>query len=267
LLIVPFLALLVGFSAERIMNVKLLKFNFRLSKILIAAILILIFVVTVQPLVIPIGNLEKPVSSYVKIPPYWFQATSWINGEQGDWKVLITPLDDYYQMNYTWGYYGTDQLVEALFEKPIVTTSGLDGYKINSDTALNLQELKSSIRGNRSSEFRAMLDLLNVKYIFQRNDLETGMVMRNRYLMSPTEMQNFFDKQPYLRLVEKFGLIDVYKYTESKPSLYILSPSALKQTDIKVETDNTLEKEWNFTSVNDVMDWHNSTLSNQSQAI
>lgn len=268
LLIVPFLALLVGFSAERIMNVKLLKFNFRLGRILIAAVLILIFIMTVEPLVIsPIETAESSISSYVKIPDDWYKATSWINSQQGDWKVLITPLDDYYQMNYTsWGYYGTDQLVEALFEKPIVSTSSLDGYKINKDTALNLQELKNSIRGNRSSEFRAMLDLLNVKYIFQRNDLETGMAMPNRYLMSPTEMQNFFDKQPYLRLVEKFGLIDVYEYTESKPSLYSLSPSALEKTDIKIETNNTLEKEWNFTSVNDVMDWHNSTLSNQSQA-
>ena len=67
-----------------------------------------------------------------------------------------------------------------------------------------------------------MLDLLNIKYIFQRNDVQDGMT--NRYLISASDMQSFFSKQPYLQLVQKFGSIDIYEYTESKPSLYTLSP-------------------------------------------
>jgi len=263
LLIVPFLALLIGYAVGNFANVtklKIRRFYFRVNKILVVSLVLVVFVAAVYPLII--NPLET--SSYVQIPDYWYQATNWINSQQGDWKVLITPLDDYYQMNYTWGYYGTDQLIESLFEKPIVTTSSLDGYKINNDTAFNLKELKSSIRGNRSSEFRAMLDLLNIKYIFQRNDVQNGMT--NRYLMSAFEMQSFLSKQPYLLLVQKFGSIDIYEYAESKPSLYTLSPSSLEQTDIKIENISALDKEWNFAFIKDVAEWQNSTLLNQSQS-
>ena len=260
LLIVPFLALLIGYAVANFANLKVRinKSSFRFTKILVVSLLLMLFVGSVYPLV------KNPfeTNSYIQIPSYWYQATSWINSQQGDWKVLVTPLDDYYQMPYTWGYYGTDQLVEALFDKPIVSTSSLDSYKINPNTSLDLQELKSSIKGSRSSEFKTMLDLFNIRYIFQRNDVQD---IASRDLMSPSEMASFFGAQPYLQLIEKFGSIDIYEYIDYKPSIYTLSPSVLQQSSIEIENKTTLEKEWNFTSKNDVADWQNSTIPNQTE--
>ncbi len=247
ILIVLFLALLIGYAADHLLNLKALNSK-RIIKIALAIFLIATFVIAAFPLVtnpIETKTQDLPFSAYVKIPNYWIQATNWINGQNGDYSVLITPLDDFYQMPYTWGYYGTDQLIDQLFQKPIISTDYLNWYYVNPDTTANLQQLQTAIKYNNTAEFKAFLDLFNVKYIVQRDDIEWNLtgILAGRQIMSPTEMQTFLSQQSYLHLVEEFGQLKIYEYTESKPSLYIVSPQKLQQYDVSLlnmtEVDQT----------------------------
>jgi hypothetical protein len=288
LLIIPFLALLIGYSAESISNIKLNIRSNRLKsiKVFILLFLAVSFVISSFPLLnIKAVSVFEPDSSYIQIPQYWYQATNWINSQPGDGQVLLTPLNDYYQMPYTWGYYGSDQLLERLFEKPIVSTAALDGYVTNPDTAADLKQIRASVRFNQTAEFKALLGLLNIKYIVQRNDVKSDFsssVQPNdvqndtipRDLKSPSEMQSFFADQPYLKLVkappgQDFGKLDIYEYTEAKPSLYAILPSTLQKADVHINTYSILDKMWNFSSKDDVNKWDevnkNSTDLNQPQ--
>jgi hypothetical protein len=319
LLIIPFLALLIGYAAENVANLKL---DIRPNKLRSGMILVLLFLAasfvisslplitgsietkTEQPLSSPVQIPQyryqatnwinkKPLaasfvissfpsfkgfidnSSYVQIPTYWFSATSWINNQPGVWRILLTPLDDFYQMNYTWGYYGSDQLLERLFEKPIVSTDALNGYVTNSNTSDILMQLMSSERFNSTSEFKALLDLLSIKYIVQRNDLVTDMkrVQRNdtsynmaeRNLKNQTEMHAFFDAQKaYLKLVpdniSHCYPLEVYEYTQAKPSINVLSSSTLQQIDIHIDKHTIIDK----TFQNDIKDWRFTAAPIQS---
>ena len=291
LLIIPFLALLIGFGAEKITNLRLPKLSFRTSKILILSVLMLTFLVAVQPLIIttnaenqivhnyPIESYtaQLPYSSYVKIPDYWYQATGWINSQPGEGKVLLTPIDDFYQMPYNWtngldGYYGTDQLINGLIDKPIISTSSLSGYKINSDTAATLMELGYAIRCGRADEFKDFLDILSVKYILQRDDidntvadesvlqdgtnntlayrniLQDGTKISEGSIMSPLYMKNFFANQSYLQLVKTFDNLKIYEYVDSKPSFYVLTPFSL-ESNIVVQSNPVLQEDWNFNNI------------------
>lgn len=288
LLIIPFLALLIGYSAESMLKLKSLNVKFKIGpsklksiKVFFLLFLAFSFVISSFPLLntgyqLKIGPVFEPDSSYVQIPQYWYQATNWINSQPGDWKILLTPLNDYYQMNYTWGYYGSDQLLERLFEKPIVSTAALNGYVTNANTSANLVQLRASEKFNQTYEFKALLDLLSIKFIVQRNDVNTNMSIINRNgvdinmvirnLKSSTEMHTFFAQQPYLKLVETFGQLGIYEYVQAKPSIIVLSPSTLQQTSIHVEVHNVLDKTWDFSMQNDTDDWRNSTASVQLQA-
>ncbi|MGD0342915.1 MAG: alpha-(1-_3)-arabinofuranosyltransferase family protein, partial [Bacteroidales bacterium] len=171
MLIVLLLSLLIGYAANHLSNLKAIKSKYCITKMVIPIVLIATIIIAVFPLVtnpIETKTQQLPFSSYIKIPDYWFQATDWINHQNGDYKVLITPLDDFYQMPYIWGYYGTDQLIERLFQKPVISTDYLNQYYVNPSTAANLQQLRASIQYNNSSEFKAFLDLLNIEYILQR---------------------------------------------------------------------------------------------------
>jgi len=265
--LMPFLALLIGYAVDRIANVKIYKAKrTNLTRILVATFFIIAFIITAYPLMtnpIETKTQQLPFSSYVKIPDYWYQATEWLNGQSCDCKILITPPDDFYQMPYTWGYYGTDDFLERLIQKPIISNYYIYSYKTNLDITLTLQQLYSSIKYNRTTEFRAFLDLLNIKYIFQRNDVYYNFTGRN--IISPDEMQIFLTQQPYIQLAQTFGQLDIYEYTEPKPYTYILNPETSQQTAIKIENITTLERTWTFTSFTDIQEWQNATRPNQWQ--
>ena len=286
LIIIPFLALLVGFAVDRIINMKLL-FSPKITtylKTLVVAFIVGSFIISALPVfTIPANFVDTktpslPYSSYVQIPQYWFQATDWVNKQQGDWKVLLTPLDDFYEIPYTWGYWGTDVLLERLFEKPVVSTSALDGYISNPEPSADLAQIKEAVKFNQTGDFKALLDLLNIKYIVQRNDVDTtafekverlndvNVTSFGRDLVTPADMKQFFDNQPYLKLVVSFGEIDIYAYTQAKPSLFALLPSTLENTDFYIDKSTSIDKIWNFTYNIDVDEWKDSTPPIQSQA-
>ncbi|MGQ9507363.1 MAG: hypothetical protein ACUVTB_05840 [Candidatus Bathycorpusculaceae bacterium] len=126
-----------------------------------------------------------------------------------------------------------------------------------------MQQFQGTIKYNRTVEFKAFLDLLNIKYILQRNDVYYNFKGRN--IIPPKEMQTFLTQQPYIHLAKKFGLLDIYEYTDSKPSIYVLDPAVLRQTTIKIEKLTTLERLWNFTSPVETQEWQNATRPDQWQ--
>jgi len=69
--------------------------------------------------------------------------------------------------------------------------------------------------------------------------------MVGRNLKSPQEMQIFFGNQPYIKLVERFGQIDIYEYTPAKPSIYALSYDTLQKTDLYIDRSYLLNQTWN----------------------
>ena len=280
LLLMPFLALLVGYGSEHIVNLKICsslqllnrkfsrllisqkrRINFHHNNILVLGLIILIFLVSVYPLVdntTKINIEHVSFSSRIQIPSYWYQATDWINNQQGDGRVLITPLDDFYQMPYTWGYYGTDQLIDRLIEKPIVSTDVLNSYVVNPQTASTVEELNYAMRYDRFTEFKTLLDLLNVKYILQRNDVISNLTNRNTLpdgtltsesaIMSSSLMNAFFAKQPYIHLAKTFGALDIYEYNDVKSSFYVTTPFLLRQSNISIQTKTVFQKDWDFSN-------------------
>ena len=239
----------------------------------------MIFLVSVFPLVENTTKItieDALFSSRIQIPNYWYQATDWVNSQQGNWRVLLTPLDDFYQMPYTWGYYGTDQLIDRLIEKPIISTDVLNSYVVNPQTASTLQELSYAIRHGRDNEFKALLDLLNVKYILQRNDvvsnltgritLPDGILASNSSIMSPDLMKSFFEKQSYLKLTKTFGALNIYEYTDSRPSFYVTTPLLLQQSNISIQTETVFQREWNFGDIKSINDVQASLYINGSKS-
>ncbi|MGQ9507362.1 MAG: alpha-(1-_3)-arabinofuranosyltransferase domain-containing protein [Candidatus Bathycorpusculaceae bacterium] len=131
--LMPFLALLIGYAVDHIANFKISEIKHTtLTRRFIATFFILTFVIGTYPLLtnpIETKTTRLPFSSYVKIPDYWNEATDWLNNQAGDYKILIAPPDDFYQMPYTWGYYGTDEFLERLIQKPIISTYYTYSYK------------------------------------------------------------------------------------------------------------------------------------------
>ena len=280
LFIVLLMALLIGYACSHL--VKLVRSRLpryrHFAGIVFSVFFVLVFVVSSFPLIISpseTGDSSQPLnngpletrtdmmnySSYVKIPDYWYSASSWINNQTGDFKVLFSPLNDFYLLPYTWGYWGTDNLFYRLFDKPVVSTDYLYGYVLRNGTADFLNAFSYSLISQNGSSFRDYLDLLNIRYVLQRNDLDTS----NRRMLGPGEMTNFLSNQSYLELVETFGKIDVYEYRFAKPAIYAYPQTVLDKVDYEIWKQNSTVFYSNFDSSAEVQAWRNSTdIGNQN---
>ena len=103
--------------------------------LILVFIIVISFVASVFPIFESNILFEKtkslPFSEYVQIPSYWYQASNYINNVPGNFRVLQTPGDDFYQIPYTWGYYGSDAIAASLITNPVVqnTVSYLNHLK------------------------------------------------------------------------------------------------------------------------------------------
>src|SRR5438067_2163411 len=51
---------------------------------------------------------------HVRMPTYWEDMASFVDRFPESGAMLVLPPDDYYQMPYTWGYFGNDQFISDL---------------------------------------------------------------------------------------------------------------------------------------------------------
>ncbi len=227
LLLVTPLALLIGFSTNAM--TEKIKFTHIPRKKLVALLFVVIIASSFIISVFPIFNSQTlfsktasfPFSSYVKIPDYWYQASDYINNIPGNFRVLQTPGDDFYQVPYLWGYYGSDAIASSLITKPVIQNNG--GYSSVQDmTSLIFREIDE----NNSIAFSNLLALLNVKYIIQRNDVWWNYT--GRQIDSPQYMKAFLSSQPNLKLQVSFGQLDLYEVVDnqSHPQIYPTHDSA-----------------------------------------
>lgn len=265
--LMPFMGLLVGYSVHKIATMKIGKpASANFTKLTAVAFAITFMIVSYPLLTGPIDTrtAQLPFSSYVKIPDYWYTATDWLNNQHGDYRILVTPPDDFYMMPYTWGYYGTEEFLSRFVQKPILLTY-YQPYRINPDATTTTQYLRNAIVYGKANEFRTLLDVLNIKYILQRNDIQHDYADKD--VIRPDEMEAFFGQQPYIHLIQEFGQLRIYEYTDCKPYIYAIETNVPKQITIRTENITTVDLTWNFTSLEDFHEWESATPTNQWESI
>ena len=76
--------------------------------------------------VIPDARPMQPRPMYGS-PDYWREMAATINADPSPGKVLVLPLDDYYQMPTKWGFFGVDSIANLLIQRGVVQPKP-DGY-------------------------------------------------------------------------------------------------------------------------------------------
>ncbi|SNQ59715.1 membrane hypothetical protein [Candidatus Methanoperedens nitroreducens] len=228
LILIIFLALLVGSSCNSIVNmIRKTEFKHKnAASNLFVTFIAISFMISTFPLItgqiLDTGPPDFRFSFYFQIPDYWYQTSNYINNNIEDSRILITPDDDFYQMPYKWGYYGADVLPSRLITKP--TLQQQYGYIINSNYKGIITVAYGGIRNNSVTEFNNMLALMNVRYIVQRNDIWWDWDSRN--IISPGDIKSFFSSQKNIQLENSFGEIDVYRVSNITYLPHIYTASA-----------------------------------------
>lgn len=179
---------------------------------------------------------------WVQVPDYYQSANNWLNSQEGDFRLLHTPLLPDEGITYTWDHYyiGIEQS-EYLFDKPSIarnTRYNLGYYVFLIDRLHNLNS--DFTDSGQSSEFKDIslskeLAKLNVKYIIVHKDID----YKSRRAISPEETEQYLEKQPDVKKVQAFGKLDIYEVERLDNNHLIYSPD----TEVEYQnTNNTLYK-------------------------
>jgi hypothetical protein len=270
---VPFLALLVGFAVDKIAGIPALSVSGRrqvYSKVMVVGCIVIFIVASFPILSNPIESKTEqiPFSSYVQIPQYWYDASKWLNGFGGDFRILITPLDDYYQIPYSWGYYGSDTFLQRLIFKSTIGPCISSAYVVNPDTILLINQLRDSIQYNRTQEFETLLSLLGVRFILERNDLDYEyMTSMDREIVYPEKMRGFLQAQPNVRFVRTIGKLDIYEYSQPYPYIQVFELDGFEEYKVEISNVTVFSQQWDFSSTDQFDAWKNATVENQFGAV
>jgi len=226
-------AILIGFSTSNIykmLNSRLKNRN-HLAKFYLMFV-VLVILLTAWPILTgdAIFSQRGFMKSYhVEIPDYWFQAGEWFNNKKGNFRVLVLPENPeshYCGLSYQWGY-GAADLTPYLIHQPLIEERvGLGtsiGHKLSQDLAQSLYDKIRNFDG-RNLNVEALGQMLNIKYILQRNDVDWELISNeNSLLFSPGHLRRALSSEKYLSLEQSLGDLDFYKISDKSflPRFYI----------------------------------------------
>jgi len=222
LILILLYALLIGVQVEWIENVVLRHLQGRwnlgnLLRIGIASLFGAFFLLAAFPLVT--GQVEGrrnysgfiTVSNAISIPAYWSHLTRFLSQQDPNARVLLLPNDDFYQMPYSWGYYGADfEMLTELFSNPIVILSDdkfaylTASYKYVGYT----HNMEQMIRQGQRDGIASYLALQGVRFIVQRNDVVD--TFPGRSILHPQQIRSFLLHQSGVHFLRSFGKLDLY---------------------------------------------------------
>lgn len=158
------------------------------------------------------------VRSTVTIPASWNHLAAFLRRQGGHRGVIALPNDDFYQMPYSWGYYGTDQVAQTLLSQPVTILSPVpSGYFAGSPPYQRLlARIQTDIQFNPTRPIAPLLQSLGIRWVIQRNDIRSN--FPHRKILSPTYMQYYYGQQKDLKLTKTWGKLALYRVKSSSPS-------------------------------------------------
>jgi Putative peptidoglycan binding domain len=169
-----------------------------------------------------IPDVRPPLPpTHVIIPGYWAQAAGYINARPAP--TLLLPADDFYQMPYTWGYYGTDNVADSLIDPPVVKLIDPrnDYLQPDREAETELTALRSAVRERSWRAAAARMRALGIRWILLRRDVNPGFRGRAMDLDDPGKIERALAHEPAFRLAGTFGRLDLFELRGARPTIWV----------------------------------------------
>lgn len=167
--------------------------------------------------VIPDERPQLP-PAHVRIPAYWEDAARYVDEHGG--RTLLLPANDYYQMPYTWGYYGADVVADELFEAPTIRLMPPEGNTYvdpEPHAAKLLAGLRRAIEGKRAAAAAELARRLGIRWVLVRGDIAPR--FGDRQIGDAEALADFLVGAEGFRRAASFGPLELFEVEHGAPSL------------------------------------------------
>ncbi len=161
---------------------------------------------------------------HVKVPGYWTEMSRFVDGLPIEGGLLVMPPDDFYQMPYRWGYYGTDSFVVDMFRRPVLIPNG-QGYSPASSQVISAVRLAASSIADRDWQLtEAVARALNAPLILVRSDIESP--YPGRSIISPADLAASLAASPNFARLRQIGSLELYSLRGATSDMVVGAPFA-----------------------------------------
>jgi arabinofuranan 3-O-arabinosyltransferase len=146
---------------------------------------------------------------HVTLPAYWQDMVSAIDVAPQSGAVAVLPPDDFYQVPYTWGYYGSDSFLPQMVRRPVVAPVP-QGYLNSSGQLLaSVDRLATSLLAHDWAEVHQTLGTLRSPLLLVRLDVDRTSRL-GASIISPADLAAAAAADPDLHLQHAAGALRLY---------------------------------------------------------
>lgn len=164
---------------------------------------------------------------HVTLPGYWTRMAAYIDQVQRPGGTLVLPADDFYQMPYTWGYYGTDSFMANLMVRPVIVPTGQGYLPSNAPVIASVNEATREVVGGDWKGLVETLSRVHAPLVLVRGDIAP---LPGRDIAPPSALVAGLQRAEGISLLHREG--DLWLFAVDQP----LSPDLTFATSAAVLT-------------------------------
>lgn len=162
-------------------------------------------------------------SSSVSVPEAWRDVAQFLNGSTRPGKVLVLPLDDFYMMPTTWGFYGADVIPRFLLRR--ATVQPLAESYIGDPPGFKtlVARAEQALLAGDTGDVPGLLDALGVADVVVRKDIDRR--FPGRSLPDPALLERELDRVPGLEKALSNEVADVWSLPADRATVQLAKAS------------------------------------------
>ncbi len=157
-------------------------------------------------------------STHVRVPRYWTEMVSYLNGPASvPGNLLVLPADPFYQMLYTWGYYGNDGFITDMVRRNVLDPAGQGYGAAGSELTSAVDQVATSLLAGDDAAANRILRALGTPDVLVRGDLSVRDPVSSPD--SPQALAVALRADPAVELVHRSGPLSLYRLRSSTGTL------------------------------------------------
>lgn len=150
-------------------------------------------------------------SDRVKLPGVWHRVASRVNDSQAKGKTLVLPINDYYQVPTTWGYYGADNLVRRLIKRPVIQSDPQLYVGDSESFEALMRTVEQTVVNDNGQGTDSLLKVLGVSHVVVRKDIDFNSKKRKLDMRRPGSILAGLRNVQGLKKVMSTEVADVFE--------------------------------------------------------
>jgi arabinofuranan 3-O-arabinosyltransferase len=142
--------------------------------------------------------------------------TGYLNALEEKGSVLVLPPDDFYQMPYTWGYYGNDGFIVNMISRPVIVPNEQGYLTTQAELVSAVAGATHALADGDWEALQSIMRALGSQFVLVRQDIDSS--FPNRQIVSPTMLSEALKAAPNFVLLRRAGPLELYRLRAPIPA-------------------------------------------------